>query len=220
MKGKNGKKKIMKVHLSPFEGGNAKKYDKWYETLKGRKVDKLEKALFLKLVKPKKGQTLLDIGCGTGHFSFWFHDLGLKVTGIDISRNMLEVAAGKIKNQEIKFIRGDAQSLPFQDKSFDLVVMITTLEFLSQPRKALEEAFRVARRKVFFGVLNRWSLLSLKRKIRALFKESIYGKAKFYSIGKLRRLLKNCLSSQAIQARISCQKTLRGAFISVVADLR
>jgi len=204
------------LHPLPFEEENAERYDKWYDTPQGREADRLEKDLFLKLVKPQKGQTLLDIGCGTGHFSFWFHNLGLKVTGVDISPNMLEVAADKMKNQRIKFIRGEAQSLPFRDKSFDLVVMITTLEFLNQPRKALKEAFRIARRKVFLGVLSSWSFLSLRRKLRALFKKNIYEKAKFYSIGELRKLLKSCLP---IQAKVSYRKTLRGAFTGVVVGL-
>jgi len=202
---------------SSFERENAKRYDKWYESPEGRKADKLEKDLFLKLVSPKKGETLLDIGCGTGHFSFWFHDLGLKVTGIDISLNMLGVAVDRLKDEEIKLVRGDACTLPFQDKSFDLTVMITTLEFLHQPAKAVEEAFRVTKSKVFLGVLSRWSILSLRRRLKSLFGKSIYQKAKFYSVRELRRLTRNYLPREA---KIVSQKTLRGAFIGLVADLR
>ena len=206
----------MMACLSPFERENTKRYDNWYESTEGRQADKLEKDLFLKLVHPKKGETLLDIGCGTGHFSFWFHNLGLKVTGIDVSLNMLGAALGRLEHKEIKFVRGDAHSLPFQDKSFDLTVMITTLEFLREPRKAVQEAFRVTRRKVFLGVLNRWSLLSLRRRLKALFRRSLYQKAKFYSIRELRRLTENYLPQEA---KILSQKTLKGAFIGLVADL-
>lgn len=206
----------MRTCSSSFERENAKRYDKWYESPEGRQADKLEKDLFLKLVNPKKGQTLLDIGCGTGHFSFWFHDLGLKVTGVDISLNMLGMAVDRLKHEEIKLVRGDAHSLPFQDKSFDLTVMITTLEFLREPRKAVEEAFRVSKSKVFLGVLSRWSILSLRRRLKTLFRGSIYQKAKFYSIRELTRLIKNYLPPEA---KILSQKTLRGAFIGLVADL-
>lgn len=207
----------MRACSSSFERENAKRYDKWYESPEGRQADKLEKDLFLKVVNPKKGETLLDIGCGTGHFSFWFHDLGLEVTGIDISLNMLGVAVDRLKHEEIKLVRGDAHSLPFQDKSFDLTVMITTLEFLREPRKAVEEAFRVTKSKVFLGVLSRWSILSLRRRLKTLFRGSIYQKAKFYSIRGLRRLTRNYLPREA---KIVSQKTLRGAFIGLVADLR
>lgn len=206
----------MMACLSSFERENTKRYDNWYESTEGRQADKLEKELFLQLVHPKKGETLLDIGCGTGHFSFWFPNLGLKVTGIDVSLNMLGAALGRLEHKEIKFVRGDALSLPFQDKSFDLTVMITTLEFLREPQKAVQEAFRVTRRKVFLGVLNRWSLLSLRRRLKALFRRSLYQKAKFYSIRELRRLTENYLPQEA---KILSQKTLKGAFIGLVADL-
>lgn len=47
------------LHPLPFEEENAERYDKWYDTPQGREADRLEKDLFLKLVKPQKGQTLL-----------------------------------------------------------------------------------------------------------------------------------------------------------------
>jgi len=199
-----------------FAGKLAQNYDKWYESPYGRYADKLEKELFLKLVDFEKGQSLLDVGCGTGHFSFWFHDLGFKVVGMDISTEMLKVARSKIKNEKIRFIQADAYDLPFPDNSFDLVVFITTLEFLSQPERALCEAFRVSREKIFLGVLGKWSFLALRRKLKALFKESIYREAKFYSVRELRELLRGCVSADRDDIEIRSGKTLRGAFIGLV----
>jgi len=197
-----------------FAGKLAQNYDKWYETPSGRYAAESEKKLFLKLVDFKKGQRLLDIGCGTGYFSFWFHNLGLKITGIDISSAMLNVAKGKIKNENIKFIKTDASSLPFPDNSFDLVVFITTLEFLSQPERALCEAFRVSKGKIFLGVLSKWSILAFKRRLKALFKESIYQKANFYSIRGLKRLIENCTGINK-NVKLEYGKTLKGAFIGL-----
>jgi len=199
-----------------YTGKTAQNYEKWYSTPYGKYVDKLEKALFLRLVKPKKGQSILDIGCGTGHFSFWFHSLKLKVVGIDISPDMLRVARGMAKAKNIKFIKGDAYSLPFSDNSFDMVVLITTLEFLAQPEQALREAFRVCRKKVFLGVLSRWSLLSFKRKLKALFKKSVYRRARFYSFRELKKLINNCSSTYT---NLHYRKILKGAFIGLVIDL-
>ena len=199
-----------------FAGKLAQNYDKWYESPYGRYADKLEKEFFLKLVDFEKGQSLLDVGCGTGHFSFWFHDLGFKVVGMDISTEMLKVARSKIKNEKIRFIQADAYDLPFPDNSFDLVVFITTLEFLSQPERALCEAFRVSRSKIFLGVLGRWSFLAFKRRLRALFKESTYRRAKFYSVRELRELLRGCVSADRDDIEIRSGKTLRGAFIGLV----
>jgi len=193
----------------------AQNYDKWYKTPYGRYADKLEKQLFLKLVDFKKGQSLLDVGCGTGHFSFWFHDLGFKVVGMDISTEMLKVARSKIKNEKIRFIQAGACHLPFPDNSFDVVTLITVLEFLSEPQKALCEAFRVSRGKIFLGVLGKWSFLAFRRKLKALFKESAYRRAKFYSIRGLRKLLRGCVSVDEDDIEIRSKKTLRGAFIGL-----
>ena len=199
-----------------FAGKLAQNYDKWYESPYGRYADKLEKELFLKLVDFEKGQSLLDVGCGTGHFSFWFHDLGFKVVGMDISTEMLKVARSKIKNEKIRFIQADACNLPFPDNSFDVVTLITVLEFLSERQKALCEAFRVSREKIFLGVLGKWSFLALRRKLKALFKESTYRRAKFYSVRELRELLRGCVSADRDDIEIRSGKTLRGAFIGLV----
>jgi ubiquinone/menaquinone biosynthesis C-methylase UbiE len=197
-----------------FAGKLAQNYDQWYETPSGRYAAESEKKLFLKLVDSKEGQSLLDIGCGTGYFSFWFHSLGLKITGIDTSLEMLNVAKSKIKNENIKFIKADAYNLPFSDNSFDLVVFITTLEFLSQPERALCEAFRVSKDKIFLGVLSKWSILAFKRRLKGLFKESVYQKANFYSLRGLKRLIKNCTDINK-NVKLQYGKTLKGAFIGL-----
>ena len=56
-------------------------------------------------------------------------------------------------------IEGDALRLPFGSASFDLVIMITTIEFILDPISALMEARRVARKGLILGVFNRQSRL-------------------------------------------------------------
>jgi hypothetical protein len=67
--------------------------------------------------------------------------------------------------------------------------MVTTLEFLEQPREALAEALRVARCGVVLGVLNRWSLLALQGRLAGLFRPTVHDGARFYGVGELKRLL-------------------------------
>lgn len=197
-------------------GRIAQDYDKWYETPRGVYADNQEKKLFLKLTEFKKGQTLLDIGCGTGHFSFWFYTLGLKVTGIDLSLEMLKLAKSKLKNKEIQFFKGSASHIPFSDDSFDLVVLITTLEFVSNPGQVLSEALRVCRSKIFLGVLSKYSILAFKRKLNAYFinKQSVYRKTKFYSLRELKKLIKKSTDEYRIELRY--EKILKQAFIGLV----
>jgi ubiquinone/menaquinone biosynthesis C-methylase UbiE len=129
----------------------AASYKSWYLTT-GLLADRREKAL-LKWVLAKfpQARSFLEAGCGTGHFTRWFGQLGFKSVGLDRSRPMLDEAK---KSNVGMYLQGDALCLPFPTKSFDLVGLITTLEFLPEPKQALAEAMRVGRQGLILGVLN------------------------------------------------------------------
>lgn len=171
-----------------FNGKLAQAYDKWFETKRGSLADWFEKELVLRIGKLKPGEIMLDIGCGTGHHIQFFKAKGIKVIGIDISIHMLRIAQKKLGKPNILCL-GRAEDLPFKEKSFDSVLLITTLEFLEDPLKALQETVRVSRDKIILGVLNRYSLTGIGRRISGLFHPTIYKKAKFYSIWELIHLL-------------------------------
>jgi ubiquinone/menaquinone biosynthesis C-methylase UbiE len=170
----------------------AQSYDRWWETPQGRKAYELEGELLLKLGGLIPGEGILEVGCGTGAHLEIFMTKGLVVTGIDISPPMLQVARQKL-GKEAKLCLGDAGTLPFREKSFDCVALITTLEFIPDPERALHEAFRVSRGKVLLGVLNKHSFLGTKRRLVAKFRPSIYNRARFYSTWELRKLLRRAL---------------------------
>ncbi|MDD5712294.1 MAG: methyltransferase domain-containing protein, partial [Smithellaceae bacterium] len=77
---------------------------------------------------------------------------------------------------------GVAEDLPFSDNEFDIVTLITTLEFVTDPAKAIAEAARVSRDRVFIGALNSLSFLGTRRKLAGLFVPSIYSKAHLFNI--------------------------------------
>lgn len=166
----------------------AREYEHWYQTPEGRYADTLEKALFLRLIQPKFGQSLLDIGCGTGNNLAFFKKLGLKAIGIDNSKPMLDIAAKKL-GTEAELHLGRAEKLPFDNDSFDIVTLITVLEFAPDPIKMLKEAARVARAQVYLGILNKTSLLAISRRIKGKFRGSIYNRAKFYSIWEIEAMV-------------------------------
>ena len=173
----------------PFDGSVAAHYEGWYRTPEGRRADRLEKALLGWLLELFPGATgLLEVGCGTGHFSRWLEGRGLRVIGLDRSASMLAQARTL---DLVPLVRGDAHHLPFADGAFDLTMMVTTLEFLDRPRQALQEALRVARRGLILGVLNRWSLLGVSRRLAGLWRRTVYDAARFYSVGELKRLLRS-----------------------------
>lgn len=164
-------------------------YEAWYETVEGRRADELEKAVLGRLLQgfPRSG-SVLEIGCGTGHFTRWLSDEGLAAVGLDLSAAMLAQAQAL---DGVPLMRGDARRLPFADGAFNLTALITTLEFLEQPREVLVEALRVSRRGVLLGVLNRWSVLGLQRRLAGRFRRTVYDAAHFYGVGELKRLLRS-----------------------------
>jgi ubiquinone/menaquinone biosynthesis C-methylase UbiE len=132
-------------------------YEAWYETI-GQRADRLEKALLGRLLADfPQGRTMLEVGCGTGHFTRWFGEQGLWAIGLDLSPAMLAKA---IRLGSPSCVLGNALTLPFPNGSFDLVALITTLEFVADPIQTLREAMRLARSGLILGVLNRHSWLA------------------------------------------------------------
>jgi len=74
----------------------ADSYDSWYNSSVGQMYDRLEKKAFDSLLgNYNNGKQLLEIGCGTGHWSRFFSEKGFEVTGIDISEKMINTANKK-----------------------------------------------------------------------------------------------------------------------------
>jgi len=104
---------------------------------------------FLDLVKPARGETLLDLGCGTGAFTERLAFTGVRITGIDISFN--NAAAAALTSPQCAFVVGDAEQLPFPESAFHIVTFSGMLHHLPDLDIALAETRRVLkpRGKVF-----------------------------------------------------------------------
>jgi ubiquinone/menaquinone biosynthesis C-methylase UbiE len=166
----------------------AERYDDWYRRPVGRVYDMLEKkAMGALLPDPTSGDRLLEVGCGTGHWSAFFVERGFRVTGLDISARMVQIAREK-RTRNAKFYQADAAAIPFADHAFDVVAAITLLEFVTDPRRVLREMARCVRDGgcILVGVLNRWSYLGISRKVR---RTPLFRAATFFSSRAFRRLL-------------------------------
>ncbi len=175
-----------------FRLEDARHYDQWFQSEPGRSVVRIEKDLLLRVWAPKSPHRVLEVGCGTGLFLEWFTQLGHQATGIDPSIPMLELARKRLP-EKVDLHRGFAENLPYEDNAFDTVALITTLEFVDNPSRALEEAFRVARRYVLLGSLNKYSLIGLQRFVDCLLRPSIYRWARFFGISELRAMTEKLL---------------------------
>jgi ubiquinone/menaquinone biosynthesis C-methylase UbiE len=173
-----------------FDPDSVRGYEKWYRTV-GRRADRLEKQLLkVLLVRFPRADEILEVGCGTGHFTRWMISRGYRVVGFDSSAAMV-AEAKRLKTG--LYIEGDALDLPFGSNSFDLVILITTLEFILDPIRALIEAHRVARRGLILGVFNRRSRLGRQLKKKG---GAIWGSAQFFTVEELGRVVGRALGDQ------------------------
>jgi ubiquinone/menaquinone biosynthesis C-methylase UbiE len=166
-------------------------YEAWYETT-GRRADRLEKALLRRwLAGFPQARSVLEIGCGTGHFTRWFGEQGLQATGLDLSPAMLAEAR---RLHSPRCVPGDALALPFATAAFDLVALVTTLEFVGDPLQTLREAARVARSGLILGVLSQRSLLA--RRLRRSG-APLWQAARFFTPAELAELVRQVAGSEA-----------------------
>jgi SAM-dependent methyltransferase len=88
---------------------------------------------------------VLDVACGNGNATIPAAKTGAKVTGIDITPSLLEAgkAAAKEAGVEVDWIEGDAQKLPFDDESFDVVTSVFGCMFVPDQRAEAQEMARV-----------------------------------------------------------------------------
>jgi len=133
-------------------------YDGWYRTPRGSWIGDTEYRLLRELLAPLPGESLIDVGCGTGYFTRRFARDRHAVTGIDRDSDMLRFARAHAVAGE-RYVPADARRLPFPDRSFDLSVSVTALCFIREESQALAEMLRVTRRRFAIGLLNRHSLL-------------------------------------------------------------
>jgi ubiquinone/menaquinone biosynthesis C-methylase UbiE len=177
---------------NPFDDPEfAARYEDWYVG-PGALADRVEKELLSKALEtfPER-ETLLEVGCGSGHFTRWFRDQGLAVMGVDLSRTMLAEAR---RRGTSACVVADARALPFADRSFDLVALVATLEFLEAPARGLREAVRVARHGLVLGTFNRFSLHALRRRLGS---SPVWRRARFYRPAEIRRLVAEAAGSRS-----------------------
>jgi SAM-dependent methyltransferase len=145
------------------EAGKA--YDKEFGGTIGRYVDESETRPFRGLFRSLKNSKILDVGCGTGRHLALF-DGSNELHGLDLSESMLAEAA--VKNPSAKFCSGSADSLPYPDGTFDVVMSSRVLQHLKDQKKAVSEMARVLKpggRLVLLSY-NSWSLLCLYKQVR------------------------------------------------------
>ena len=177
----------------------AERYDSFYATEAGAEVDRLEKGAMDRLLERVVPSDLLEIGCGTGHWTEYFVSRGFAVTATDPSEPML--AEARRRGSAGAFIRASAEKLPFPDGAFPAAAAVTVFEFVEDPEAAVGEILRVLRPGGVFigGFLNAASAQAAA--VRATRERAAAGllsteeegdvllHARFRTEGEIRRLL-------------------------------
>ena len=147
-------------------------YDNYYETDFGRKVDFLEKRAMSELIKDIPRNDMLELGCGTGHWTEYFVEQGFNVIATDSSKAMLNIAKNKQINAD--FITSDAQNLPFNNNTYSVIASVTMLEFTEDQESAIQEMYRVLKHEgwLILGCLNSKSVLGIRKEKDEIFKNS------------------------------------------------
>ncbi|WP_029688257.1 class I SAM-dependent methyltransferase [Thermoanaerobacter sp. A7A] len=163
--------------ISAFEK-HFDRYEEWFEKNEYAYQSELD-AVKLLMPKFEKG---LEVGIGTGKFAV---PLGIK-SGVEPSYQMRKIAL----ERGLNVVDGVAENLPFEDNSFDLVLMVTTVCFVDDVLKSFKECFRVLKNSgtILIGFVDRESTIG---KIYQTNKEKslFYKEATFYSTSEIVELL-------------------------------
>jgi len=116
---------------------------------------------------------------------------------------MLDIKRANLGNR-VDMHRGFAEDLPFEDNSFNYACMIACLEFTENPKKAIEEACRTAKNKLYIGVFNKYALKSIERRIQGVFTSTFFNRARFFSIGELKLMIRDLLGDVPITWKTVC----------------
>lgn len=200
-----------------FDFKDAQASDRWWRDPRNSLAAELKSRLVFDLLKPRVGESVLDIGCGAGENLVELINRGIDATGLDPSPYMLDFASKKVSNR-VELYRGVAEDLPFDDNSFNCACLITSLEFVDNPRKAIEEACRVAKDRIFIGVMNRYAIEGIRRRVQGIFVESIYKHARFFSVWELKQTIRDILGDVPLTWRTVCQLPSAGGRITSMIE--
>ena len=154
----------------------------------------LRRSMRLRYVKtlegcqPVAGRTVLDIGCGPGHYGIALARSGARaVVGIDFAEGMIDLARHQAEAEGVaarcRFVTGDFQEYR-PEEAPDYVVVMGVMDYVAEPKPLVRRVVSMAARKAFFSFPVAGGLLAWQRRLRYRSRCPLY----FYSFADVERL--------------------------------
>lgn len=139
-----------------------------------------------------QGKTILDIGCGGGRYAVQYAKLGAKkVTGIDLSANMIELSKQLAQQEEVadkcNFIKTNFLDFDTSEK-FDVIIAMGVFDYIDNPTQFLEKMIAVSNHKIIASFPGESFLRMYIRKLRYKYKKCpvfFYSEAKLNQIAEI-----------------------------------
>jgi ubiquinone/menaquinone biosynthesis C-methylase UbiE len=160
--------------------------------------------------QPIEGKTVVDIGCGPGHYSIRLANMGAQNTlGLDFAPGMIEIAKKNAERAGVgglcQFVYGDFLSYSFNRK-FDCAIVMGFMDYIEQPAKVIDKVLAITSDKAFFSFPVGGGILAWQRTQRYKNRCKLF----LYTEEDLRRLFagRKC-------RKIEIQKISRDFFVTV-----
>ncbi len=120
--------------------------------------------------RPIEGRTVLDVGCGPGHYSVALARAGAaSVLGLDFAPGMIELARREAEQAGVgktcEFAAGDFLAHRFEGQ-YDYVVVMGFMDYISEPKRVLDKVLGLARSRAFFSFPAAGGFLAWQRRLR------------------------------------------------------
>jgi len=136
---------------------------------------------------------VLEIGCGTGNYTRLLRDKFKKarITALDISGKMVEVAKHKLKDKDIEFIVADGESAEFVQGSFDLITSNACFQWFQDLDSALEKYKKILNKNglISFSIFGPLSFWELNVSLKSVLGDTLIAANNFIDKAKIKKIL-------------------------------
>lgn len=168
----NETRKFFNSYASDFDGiyGVKKSLLNYFINQLFRKSMKLRFEKAINYANPIQNKTVLDIGCGPGHYSIALAKMGAEeVLGLDFSDEMISLATKKAESQNLshicKFMVKDIYDY-YPTKKYNYSIMMGFMDYISEPRLLTDKIISLTKDKMFISFPRKNGILAFQRELR------------------------------------------------------